>query len=183
MQKLDLLKEAVERKEWRYFGAKGSSHCGQLHRKSPDKKSRQSHLSIDQTTKHLIGRRCLGSLARHDNRAAMLYCNNTLLLIEAFKISCYRTGLSHCRMSKTFVLGLVSLAVQGGTWHPEPSSQNHVQNLAFRDKPEKCNYTHCRKHVVFLLSSANNMPISIFSESRFPLYLVLSSPFFTGKNQ
>lgn len=50
MQKPDLVKEAAGRNEWRYSGAKGSRDCGQLHCKSPDKKSQQSHPSMDQIT-------------------------------------------------------------------------------------------------------------------------------------
>lgn len=129
-------------------------------------------------------KRWLGSLDGFYNRAAMLCCNNTLLVRETFIMPCSSTGLSHCRTSKTFVLGLMSHAVQGGTWHPDTkfpkSCSLGEQNLDFRDKPGKCNYTHCSKCVLFL-SSANNMPIFIFSESGFPLYLVISSPFFTGK--
>lgn len=126
--------------------------------------------------------RWLGSLDRYYRRAAMLYCNNTLLVRKAFIISCSSTGLSHFRTSKTFALGLMSHAVQGGTWHPDTKFSKSCslgeQNQDFIDKPEKCNYTHCSKHVLFL-SSASNMPILIFSEFEFPLYLVISSPFFT----
>lgn len=66
-----------------------------------------------------------------------------------------------------------------------PSSHEffrRTKDLDFRDKPGKCNHTHCRQSVLFL-SSANNVPVSIFSEAGFPLYLFICSPFFTEKKK